>query len=134
MGTHPYDEAIDFKTVHADLVTMKELKREKRLLIENVRWRPDKPNRKGRYLKEIYQMIKDYPRVGICYDVAHGYINREPMEEIIKYKDRIQHFHITDTRGREDLHLPIGQGELKWSRFFEILAEIDYRGFLIIEK
>ena len=131
---HPFDEQIGFCTVHADLVTKDELRERKNLLVENVRWKPSMPNRKGRYLEEIEIMIRDYPNIGIAYDIAHAYINEEPIEEIIKYKDRIKLFHLTDTIGKEDRHMPLGKGEIDWNKFFKILGEINFRGFLIIEK
>jgi len=131
---HPYDEQLGYKTIHADIVSDEELKTIPNLLIENVRCKAAIPNRKGRYLEEIYEMIKPYTEVGIAYDLSHAYINEEPIEEIIKYKDRIKVFHCNDTIGKEDKHLPIGRGEIDYTKFFRILAEINYRGFLIIER
>lgn len=129
---HPKDLQLGFKTIHADELIPDDFKLDN-LLVENVRWKPSMPDRKGRYMDEIVEIIKDYPNVGIAYDVAHAYINDEPMEKIIEYQDYIKLFHLTDTIGKEDKHLPIGKGEINWTRFFEILAEINYRGFLIIE-
>lgn len=124
----------NYITIHADIITEEELLTLKNLLIENVRQRSDMPNRKGLFLKDIYEIIKNYPKVGIAYDLSHAYINREPMEEIIKYKDRIKVFHIQDTIGKQDKHLPVGKGEINYKKFFEILSEINFRGILIIEK
>ncbi len=132
--THPYDEQIGYKTIHADIVTERDFKKYDNLLVENVRWKSNNPNRKGRYLKEIAEIIRPYPKVGIAYDIAHAHINEEPMEEIIEYKDKIKLFHLTDTIGREDKHLKIGEGEIDWQKFFKVIAEIDYKGFLIIER
>lgn len=131
---HKFDLQLGYLTIHADEVTEEDLKNVDNLLVENVRWRGDKPNRKGRLLPEVMEIIKDYPNVGIAYDVAHGYINDEPMEEIINYKDRITLFHLTDTIGKGDRHLPLYKGEINWEKFFRILGEINYRGFLVIEK
>ena len=132
--THPYDEQIGFKTIHADIVTEDDFNTIDNLLVENVRGKSSMPNRKGRYLKEINEMIQPYPKVGIAYDIAHAHINEEPMEEMIKYQDRIKLFHLTDTIGKEDKHLKIGEGEIDWAKFFKMIAEIDYKGFLIIER
>jgi endonuclease IV len=129
---HPFEE-IRYNVIHADIFNPELLKDGYLNLVENVRWRPDKPNRKGRYLTEIIEMIKGYPQVGIAYDLSHGYINDEPMEEIIKYKGRIKMFHINDTIGRQDKHLISGQGEIDYQKFFRILAEINFRGVLWIE-
>lgn len=129
---HPRDAKLGYRTIHADELIPEDFKLDN-LLVENVRWKPSMPDRKGRYLDEIIEMIKDYPKIGIAYDVSHAFINDEPMEKIIEYKDRIKLFHTNDTIGKEDKHLPIGMGEINYKKFFEILAEINYRGFLIIE-
>lgn len=126
-------EKLKFNVIHADIFDEKFLRIDRINLIENVRWETNNPNRKGRYLSEIAEIIKNYPKVGIAYDLSHAYINEEPMEEIIKYKDKIKMFHINDTKGKEDLHLMPMQGEIDYKKFFDILAEINFRGVLWIE-
>lgn len=129
---HPFEDT-KYNVIHADIFAPELLKEGHLNLVENVRWRPDKPNRKGRYLEEIVSMIQGYPEVGIAYDLSHGYINKEPMEEVVKYKDKIKMFHINDTEGRKDKHLMPGAGEIDYDKFFEILREINFRGVLWIE-
>jgi len=128
---HPFEDKHNI--IHADIFKSEYLKDDAVNLIENVRWRPDKLNRVGRYLKDIVEIIKDYPDVGIAYDLSHAHINRESLEEIIKYKDKIKMFHINDTIGSKDLHLMPYEGEIDYKRFWEILKEINFRGVLWIE-
>ena len=129
---HPFENDL-FNIIHADIFKPELIKHKRVNLIENVRWVSNNPNRRGRYLFEIAEIIKDFPELGIAYDLSHAYINEEPMEEIVKYKDRIRMFHINDTLGKEDLHLMPGQGEIDYKKFWKILAEINFRGILWIE-
>lgn len=127
-------EKLKFNIIHADIFRPEFIRKDRVNLIENVRWVKEEPNRKGKYLIDIMEIIKDYPELGIAYDLSHAYINNEPMEEIIKYKDRIKMFHINDTRGKDDLHLMPMTGEIDYNKFFKILAEINFRGVLWIEN
>lgn len=128
-----YFEKLKYNIIHADEFKEEYLRKDRINLVENVRWRKDKPNRKGRYLNEVFEIIKNYPDVGIAYDLAHAYINEEAMEEILKYKDKIKMFHIQDTVGKKDLHLPVMSGEINYIKFFDILKTINFKGILWIE-
>ena len=129
---HPFENYF-YNIIHADIFKPEYLKGSRINLVENVRWRPDIPDRKGRYLTEIIEIIKDYPDVGIAYDLAHAYINEEPIDEILKYKDKIKMFHIQDIVGKRDKHMSPMTGEIDYIKFFKILAEINFRGVLWIE-
>lgn len=130
---HGFEDKL-FNVIHADIFKPEFIIDGRKNCVENVRWKPSNPNRVGRYLDDIVEMIKPYPELGIAYDLSHAYINQEPMEKIIEYKDKIVLFHINDTIGREDKHLPVGRGEIDYSKFWVILAKINYRGVLWIEK
>lgn len=128
-----YFENLFYNIIHADNFKPDYLNKRRINLVENVRWRPDKPDRKGRYLAEIVELIKDYPEVGIAYDLAHAHINEEPMEEILKYREKIKMFHIQDTVGKHDKHMAPMTGEIDYVKFFKILAQINFKGVLWIE-
>jgi sugar phosphate isomerase/epimerase len=129
---HPFEDLLP-NVIHADIFRKEYLIDGRLNLVENVRWRPDKPNRVGRYLPEIVEMIKDYGNVFIAYDLSHAHINGEPLEEILRYGDKIKMFHINDTIGKKDLHLTPMKGEIDYVKFFEILDKIQFKGILWIE-
>lgn len=129
---HPLEKD-QYNIIHADIFKPEYIQSGKINLIENVRWRSDCPNRKGRYLSEIMEIIRNHPELGIAYDLSHAYINDEPMDEIIKYKDKIKMFHIQDTIGKKDKHLTPMKGEIDYLKFFSILDEIKFKGVLWIE-
>lgn len=131
---HPFEDAHNI--IHADIFKPEYIIKGKVNLVENVRARPDKPNRKGRFLDEIVEMIKPYPELGIAYDLGHAYKNQEPMEKILEYAHLIKMFHIQDTKGKvelKDYHLMPGQGEIDYNKFWKILTKINFRGVLWIE-
>lgn len=58
---------------------------------------------------------------GICFDYAHACVYGENIEEwASELSPYIKHVHINDTCGKEDLHLPVGKGELDWTKFNDI--------------
>jgi len=73
--------------------------------------------------------------VGICYDTGHANISHGPVfyDTIPICRDRILLVHASDNFGRDDDHLIPGQGRIDWSRVFQQLKEIDFRGPVIVE-
>ncbi|MFC1526269.1 sugar phosphate isomerase/epimerase family protein, partial [Candidatus Latescibacterota bacterium] len=85
-----------------------------RIALENMRRRPDAPNRTGMHLDELSQIISgtDPSTVGICLDTGHANISEEDglIAAFERNAGRIIHVHLNDNLGQDDLHLPLGQG------------------------
>jgi sugar phosphate isomerase/epimerase len=52
---------------------------------------------------------------------------------LAEHADRVSHFHLNDTVGRSDDHLPFGAGTIDFERLFEPLAETGWTGTMTIE-
>ncbi|WP_437185860.1 sugar phosphate isomerase/epimerase family protein [Planctomicrobium sp. SH668] len=71
-------------------------------------------------------------------DVAAWVINQQSISsQISELHDIIGHFEVRDAitgvdgRGRE---VPTGQGEVDWNEFFALIAEMDYSGWLNVDR
>ena len=61
-------------------------------------------------------------------DIGHARINSEAgVEEGFRVLgDNIRHIHISDNYGKEDDHLPIGEGNTDFSRFFHLIKNFSH--------
>lgn len=61
-------------------------------------------------------------RFGVALDIAHAHISRTDIEQWHRAcAPYIRHYHINDNHGRQDEHLPLGQGNIDWRRVFPLL-------------
>jgi D-psicose/D-tagatose/L-ribulose 3-epimerase len=78
----------------------------------------------ARFAREV-----DHPSCGIMYDTFHSNIEEKSIPKAIReIKDVLRHVHISEN----DRSTP-GQGNIRWRKNFETLAEIEYDGWLVIE-
>lgn len=70
-------------------------------------------------LEGISKELAHYKNYGVCLDWAHvnvyGHNNAEWIEYLSPY---VKHIHINDNDFTDDLHLPIGDGNIDWKQFF----------------
>ena len=92
----------------------------------------------GRYPAELVRIVKGVNRdnLGICLDVAHANTTKTLTEflEITKDGDvKIIHMHASDNFGADDLHLPLGRGNIDWHKVFNGIKDYDYKGLFVAE-
>jgi protein FrlC len=76
----------------------------------------------------------DSPFLGANLDLGHSHVLGEDPEAVIRcLSSRIFHVHIEDIRARKHYHLIPGTGDIDFSKLFEILSRIGYKGFLTVE-
>lgn len=64
----------------------------------------------------------------MCLDTGHGFAEagQEELDMFIaEFDDVISHLHIQDTREGEDLHLPIGVGDIDFEEFYDFLEDFE---------
>lgn len=106
------------------------------------------------FADELARLAEDVPSeiAGLCLDTGHlAYAGMDPVATLRAYADRLDYLHFKDidpqiferimeTRIRffdacaEGVMCPIGRGCLDYPAIFEVLREIDYRGFITIEQ
>jgi len=66
--------------------------------------------------------------LSMCLDTGHAFaeVGQEELEMFVAdYSEVITHLHLQDTREGEDLHLPIGVGEIEFSSLEEFLENFE---------
>jgi sugar phosphate isomerase/epimerase len=70
-------------------------------------------------------------------DIGHAHIGskneRRALQFMDAYPDRIQHIHVSDNFGKEDSHLPIGAGNIRYKEMVKGLKKIGYNGTITVE-
>jgi inosose dehydratase len=103
---------------------------------------------------ELDRVAEDVPEevAGLCLDTGHmDYSGMDPIATLRRYATRTDYIHFKDiddakyidVMGRhirffdacaEGVMCPIGRGRIDYSGLRELLAEIDYRGYITIEQ
>lgn len=85
----------------------------------------------------VWKEIKDLdPRIGFCLDIAHtARLGLDPVEDYLKYKDRMYDFHIWDIDKPEKAGwcVEAGRGIIDFPKFFRTLRETGYKGTCSLE-
>jgi sugar phosphate isomerase/epimerase len=75
----------------------------------------------------------DTPHVGVCLDTGHAHLGGELENAAGRLAGRLRMVHASDNRGEQDDHLPPGEGEIDWMRFFRQLHAGGFQGSVIME-
>ena len=87
-------------------------------------------------LKQITDEFQNFPNIGITFDTGHANIGTKPHEYLtglIENGLKIFNVHLHDNLGKTDSHLPLGQGNIRFSDLIHIFDKINYNGNFIIE-
>ncbi len=91
----------------------------------------------GRYPDELIQIVRgvNMDNIGLCLDVAHANTTRTLDGFLnIKAEDmEIIHLHASDNFGADDLHLPLGKGNLDWKKVLNRINDYEYEGIMVME-
>ena len=69
-------------------------------------------------LKQLAIRMKNEPRFGVCFDLAHAYISNTPLPEwISELATYARHWHINDNDKLQDSHHPVGSMQLPWDLY-----------------
>jgi sugar phosphate isomerase/epimerase len=93
----------------------------------------------GRYPDELIQIVRgvNTDNIGICLDVAHANTTRT-LDDFLNIKAKAEdmeiiHLHASDNFGTDDLHLPLGKGNLDWKRVLNGINDYEYEGIMVME-
>ena len=66
---------------------------------------------------------------GLILDTGHLYAQKEILPlSVVKLKEKIYYVHVSDNDGKENRHLPLGEGSIDWPELFFSLKLIGYDG------
>jgi sugar phosphate isomerase/epimerase len=72
--------------------------------------------------------------VGIVFDIAHAYLERQVESFLQKLPKKIVHVHVSDNLGETDNHFGVGYGSINFPQFAQTLKQIGYSGKVVIES
>lgn len=82
----------------------------------------------------LAEEMTDYGNFGVCLDYAHGVISDTPVVEWMKQlAPYVRHMHINDNDLKNDLHAPLGEGQINWKTFVKELEEYKIDASILIE-
>jgi len=85
----------------------------------------------------ISKVLDAIPQIGFNLDVGHAnlFTGRNQTREFLRlFSDRLEHVHISDNKGgEEDLHLPIGAGNINWKEIIRLLKKYQYDDTITLE-
>ena len=82
------------------------------------------------------QVINKVPKLKFHCDVAHAYIENGMngvKQYLDEFGDRLVHVHLHDNHGKQDEHLPLGDGNIDFRRVVKALKEVDYSRTITFE-
>jgi sugar phosphate isomerase/epimerase len=137
VNIHPFYRAPFFSLedkIEANIEFLRELSQISRdigvrLMIENFLKPFDTP-------KVFKRIIKEVPNLLIHLDVGHCHIEQKKnlTEAFFKeFGDRIVHLHLSDNKGIEDDHLPLGCGNIDWEKIIKILKKYKFDNSITLE-
>jgi len=71
--------------------------------------------------------------IGLCLDIGHAHTNEGAAKYIQSFGDKIINVHYHDNRGKNDDHLPIGEGSVPWKEVLRAFSNIGYTGPFVSE-
>ena len=74
-----------------------------------------------------------HPNVGLAVDTGHAHLVDSPEVETRAAGPLLRTTHVHDNHGRQDVHLPPGQGTIAWAAWVGALDAIDYAGPVMLE-
>jgi sugar phosphate isomerase/epimerase len=81
-------------------------------------------------VQDFWEVFERFPSLKLTLDTGHGNIGSPRGKRLLgfveAFGDRIEHLHVSDNFGREDNHLPLGSGGI---RFHKVLHALKKSGF-----
>lgn len=82
----------------------------------------------------LAEKMKGVDNFGICLDYAHAMISRSSAKEWVEtLAPYIRHIHINDNDLENDLHLPVGAGQLDWQEFDRLIRQYRIDAPVLVE-
>ncbi len=87
--------------------------------------------------EDFVEVFKKFPGLKMTLDTGHANLggkgNKQILDFIRRFGDRIGHIHASDNFGKEDNHLPIGTGVINFPKIMRALKGIGYDDTITLE-
>ena len=85
-------------------------------------------------LAGLAEEMKEVKNFGICLDYAHAALTDCPGKEWVEaLAGHIRHIHINDNDRKNDLHQPLGAGQIDWNEYDRLLRSHQVDASVLIE-
>ena len=85
-------------------------------------------------LQEFAERMTDVDNFGICLDYAHAIVSdTEAVDWMRMLSPAVKHMHINDNDLKNDLHLPVGMGQIDWKQFAEEMEISHIESSVLVE-
>lgn len=85
-------------------------------------------------MEELASQMKEVKNFGICLDYAHATLTRHSQREWVEMlAPYIRHMHINDNDLVNDLHKPLGTGQIDWILFDRLMREQRIDASILVE-
>ncbi len=87
-------------------------------------------------LELLAKRMKEEPRFGVCFDLAHAFISNTALSEWIHaLAPYTKHLHINDNDKIRDTHRPVGSMQMPWNLYDKYMEELpeEIRPTVLIE-
>jgi sugar phosphate isomerase/epimerase len=79
-------------------------------------------------------ILSEIPALGLHLDFGHTNIGRDDGDVFCKHLgSSVEHVHFSDNRSMDDLHMPLGVGNVNWKKMVSALKKIGYDGTITLE-
>lgn len=73
---------------------------------------------------EFVKLFERFPQACALLDVGHAHVNGWDIPNTVRVLgDRLVACHVHDNDGNGDAHLPVGQGNVDWNGYFDVVKE-----------
>ncbi|MGD8778178.1 MAG: sugar phosphate isomerase/epimerase family protein [Ignavibacteria bacterium] len=89
----------------------------------------------GDNLNDLYFVFSELesPNLKFCLDTGHANIAEGFEKYLDCFSDKLVSIHYHDNHGNDDSHLPVGKGNIDWSKLGKRLKEINFTGPFVSE-
>lgn len=87
--------------------------------------------------EEFKDVLDTFPDLYLTLDIGHAHVNSPDGEKCLRFIEmfsgRIGHLHVSDNFGKDDQHLPVGEGGIDFPRIVTALKAAGYNGTITLE-
>jgi sugar phosphate isomerase/epimerase len=100
----------------------------------NLQIMAEHPPDPGVGISDITSILAVDKRLGLHLDVGHANVGGDKLEGLLdRLGSRLVHVHLSDNRGNNDDHMPLGAGRVDWPRAIRLLKQHGYDGTITLE-
>ncbi|MCP4669146.1 MAG: sugar phosphate isomerase/epimerase, partial [Deltaproteobacteria bacterium] len=86
---------------------------------------------------DFMEIFDRFPGLKMTLDIGHANIGSRGGERALGFlercQDRIEHIHVSDNLGKEDIHLPVGAGSVDFAGIIKAIHAIGYDKTITLE-